>query len=59
MLSAEPTTDLDAGRAAVDREEEEGEEVTPHELLMRTLEGANTNPCPFSASQECEGGLVW
>lgn len=45
MLSAEPPTALDAGRAAVHKEEEEGEEVTPHAPLLRTLEGANTNPC--------------
>lgn len=47
MLSAEALTALDGdGRTAVDKEAE-GEEVTPHALLVRTLEGANTNPCSF------------
>lgn len=44
MLSAETLAALDTGRAAVDKEEE-GEDVTPQALLVRTLEGANTNPC--------------
>ena len=44
MLSAETLTALDTGRAAVDKEEE-GEDVTPQALLVRTLEGASTNPC--------------
>lgn len=44
MLSAEALTALDDdGRTAV----EEGDEVTPHALLVRTLEGATTNPCAF------------
>lgn len=46
MLSADALTARDDGRAAVDKEEE-GDETTPHALLVRMLEGANTNPCIF------------
>lgn len=54
MLSAETPAALDAGRTAVDRE---GEGVTPHAPVLRTLEGANTNPCP--SFRCCEGREVF